>query len=246
MNNMKAFFLAGAFSLASAAAFFAQTPPGELSPSPSIAISPTAAPVASTPSTSTPAAALTPRSSPVTAATASASIPNRFADEIKRKASKRGQHKNGFHIEINDDEDGLGAAKNSHDGGDIPSEVLPIVAISVLAVFGFPVAIVAVIMFSGWAKARSLHKTVRMLVEKGQPVPPELLASPAGTPLRPWYDLRRGIILLAVGMGVIFFFASVGGWDSGVWALGLIPAIMGAGYILAWRLAQRQGNGFKM
>src|SRR5207244_1931351 len=92
-------------------------------------------------------------------------------------------------------------------------------------------AIVAVIMLVSWAKARSLHRTVRMMVEKGQPVPPELLASPAGAPLRPWYDLRRGIVLLAAGVGLMMFFGISAGWDNGVWALGSIPAIIGAGYI---------------
>jgi Domain of unknown function (DUF6249) len=117
--------------------------------------------------------------------------------------------------------------------------------LSVLAVFGVPVAIVAVIMGSHWAKTRSLHRTVRLMVEKGQPVPPELLASPIGRPLRPWYDLRRGIILLAVGTAVTFFFLAVAGFESGVWAFGLIPAIIGAGYILTWRLANKQENLLK-
>ena len=82
-----------------------------------------------------------------------------------------------------------------HRDDDIPLAVLPIAIIAILTVFGFPVAIVAVIMFSNWAKSRSLHKTVRMMVEKGQPIPPALLSTPAAVSaaagLRPWYDLRR-------------------------------------------------------
>jgi Domain of unknown function (DUF6249) len=100
-------------------------------------------------------------------------------------------------------------------------------------------------MFSGWAKSRSLQRTVRMMVEKGQPVPPELFASPAGAPIRPWYDLRRGIILLAVGVAFVIFFGLTAGWEEGVWALGLIPGLIGFGYIIVWRLANRHGNGFK-
>src|SRR5205085_11461528 len=132
-----------------------------------------------------------------------------------------------------------------HGSGDIPEGVFPVVAITMLAIFGFPVAIVAVIMFSSWAKARSLHRTVRMMVEKGQPVPPELFALPAGAPIRPWYDLRRGIVLLGTGVGIVMFFGVAAGWDEGVWALGLIPGLIGLGYILAWRLANRHANGLK-
>ena len=127
--------------------------------------------------------------------------------------------------------------------------MVPLVAIALLTVFGFLVAIVAVIMFSNWAKNRSLHKTVRMMVEKGQPIPPALLSTPAAvsaaTGLRPWYDLRRGIVLMAVGVGIIMFFGISAGWDEGVWALGLIPGLIGIGYILAWRLAYREEKELK-
>jgi hypothetical protein len=199
--------------------------------------SPTVAP--EQPSAS-PSATLTAFPSVSPAASIAPSAANEFADKIKEKVDRKFKHK-GFDITIDGDED---EHANLH-GGDIPENVIPIVAICMLAVFGFPVAIVAVIMFSSWAKSRSLHRTVRMMVEKGQPVPPELFASPAGAPIRPWYDLRRGIVLLSVGFGLMMFFGLTAGWDEGVWALGLIPGLIGLGYILAWRLANRHGNGFK-
>ncbi|MDQ2867766.1 MAG: DUF6249 domain-containing protein [Verrucomicrobiota bacterium] len=132
---------------------------------------------------------------------------------------------------------------NSHD--DEAWMAVPIVAIIFFAIFGAPVAIVAIVMLINWSKSRALHRTIRTMVEKGQPVPPELFASPAATQFRPWYDLRRGIILLAVGVGLVIFFGVSAGWDVGTWALGLIPAIIGAGYILTWRLAHKQQNLLK-
>ena len=122
-------------------------------------------------------------------------------------------------------------------GTTMPRKVLPIAIISLsLAVFGFPVAIVAVIMFSSWARTRSLHRTVRMMVEKGQPVPRISRRLRAPVIVRPWYDLRRGIVLVSVGVGVMIFFGISAGWENGVWALGLIPGLIGLGYLLAWRL----------
>ena len=50
---------------------------------------------------------------------------------------------------------------------------------------------------------------------------------------------------MAVGVGVIMFFGISAGWDEGVWALGLIPGLIGAGYILAWRLAYREEKALK-
>jgi len=229
---MKAFVLGSAATFGLALAIYAQTPAATPeTPAPSPAIAATAA--------ATPAVSVSP------AISATPSAANQFADKIKERVDRKFKHK-GFGITV-DGSDGEERHSDRHHGNDIPEAVLPIVIISLLAVFGFPVAIVAVIMFSSWARTRSLHRTVRMMVEKGQPVPPELLSSPAAAPVtvRPWYDLRRGIVLVSVGVGVIMFFGISAGWDNGVWALGLIPSLIGLGYLLAWRLAYRDERALK-
>jgi Flp pilus assembly protein TadB len=231
MKTMKAFVLGSAATFGLALAIYAQTPaatPETTTPSPVVA------------ATATPAVSVSP------AISATPSAANQFADKIKERVDRKFKHK-GFGITV-DGRDGEERDSDRHHGDDgIPGTVLPIAIISVLAVFGFPVAIVAVIMFSSWARTRSLHRTVRMMVEKGQPVPPELLSSPAAAPVtvRPWYDLRRGIVLVSVGVGVIMFFGISAGWDNGVWALGLIPGLIGLGYLLAWRLAYRDEKALK-
>jgi hypothetical protein len=225
---MKAFVFGSAATFGLVLAIYAQTPattPETPAPSPTLAATATA--------TATPVISATP------------SAANQFADKIKERVDRKFKHK-GFAITV-DGNDGEEPDSHHHDGDDIPGKVLPIAIISILAVFGFPVAIVAVIMFSSWARTRSLHRTVRMMVEKGQPVPPELLSSPAAAPVivRPWYDLRRGIVLVSVGVGVVMFFGISAGWDNGVWALGLIPGLIGLGYLLAWRLAYRDEKALK-
>ena len=232
---MKVLILGSAASLALALAIYAQTP------------APTGETPTATPETPSASPALTtPPASASPAISATASPANQFADQIKQRVERKFKHGK-FGVTI--DGDNRHEAESGGDHGDIPLTVLPIAIISILAVFGFPVAIVAVIMFSNWAKNRSLHKTVRMMVEKGQPIPPALLSTPAAvsaaTGLRPWYDLRRGIVLMAVGVGIIMFFGISAGWDEGVWALGLIPGLIGVGYILAWRLAYREEKELK-
>jgi Domain of unknown function (DUF6249) len=236
---MKAFVLGGAATFGLVLAIYAQTPavtpetpaasPALTAPAVSPALTATAAPAVSV--------------SPAISATPSAA--NQFADQIKERVERKFKHgKLAITVDGSDKDE---AESEDGDHGGIPKDVVPIVAIALLAVFGFPVAIVAVIMFSGWAKTRSLHRTVRMMVEKGQPVPPELLSSPAAAPVtvRPWYDLRRGIVLVSVGVGVVMFFGISAGWDNGVWALGLIPGLIGLGYLLAWRLAYRDEKALK-
>lgn len=237
---MKALLLGSAVSCALALAIYAQTP----APTPE---TPTASPAL----TAAPSPALMATASPSASASASlsatASPANEFADKIKQRVERKFKHGK-FALTIDDNDKAKAEVESDH-RDDIPLAVLPIAIIAILTVFGFPVAIVAVIMFSNWAKSRSLHKTVRMMVEKGQPIPPALLSTPAAVSaaagLRPWYDLRRGIVLMAVGVGVIMFFGISAGWDEGVWALGLIPGLIGAGYILAWRLAYREEKALK-
>ena len=122
----------------------------------------------------------------------------------------------------------------SLDSGDIPELVVPIVGITMLTVFGAPVLIVGVIMFMNYLRARSLHRTVQTMVEKGQPVPTALLAPPAAP--RPRSDLRRGVILIAIGISVMTFFVVDEGWHDSAWAFGLIPGLIGIGYLIVWKL----------
>jgi uncharacterized membrane protein YccC len=242
MKTMKLFVLGSAASCALALAIYAQTPaPTPETPTASPAVTAAASPALI--ATASPAASVAP-ANPATASPA-----NEFADKIKERVERKFKHGK-FALTIDDNDKAKAEVEaDDRDHGDIPLTVLPIAVIAIVMVFGFPVAIVAVIMFSNWAKNRSLHKTVRMMVEKGQPIPPALLSTPAAvsaaTGLRPWYDLRRGIVLMAVGVGIIMFFGISAGWDEGVWALGLIPGLIGAGYILAWRLAYREEKELK-
>jgi hypothetical protein len=110
---------------------------------------------------------------------------------------------------------------------------IPIIGIVFSTLFGAPVLVVAAIMFFSYLKSRSLHRTVRDMVEKGQPVPPALFAPPPA--IRARSDMRRGVVLMMVGFGVMIFFGAVNDWDGGAWALGIIPFLIGVGYLLVWK-----------
>jgi Domain of unknown function (DUF6249) len=124
--------------------------------------------------------------------------------------------------------------------GDVGERMaVPIVAIVFVTLFGAPVLIVAVIMYFGFSKNRMMHRTIRMMVEKGQPVPPELLAPlPSAPPQRS--DMRRGVILVMVGLGLMLFLGAANDWEGGAWAVGLIPLLIGVGYLLVWKLERKK------
>lgn len=112
---------------------------------------------------------------------------------------------------------------------------IPIVGIIFTTLFGAPVLVVGLIMFFSYWKARSLHRTVRMMVEKGQPVPEALFATPH-SPARARSDMRRGVVLIMIGLGLMIFLGAVNDWQDGSWAVGIIPFLIGAGYLLVWKL----------
>ncbi|MEY2481175.1 MAG: hypothetical protein QOI04_2102 [Verrucomicrobiota bacterium] len=126
----------------------------------------------------------------------------------------------------------------------MPWIAIPIVLIVFLAIFGTPVMIVATIMYFSFSKSRALHRTVRMMVEKGQPVPEALLNPPPV--IRQRSDLRRGVVLLMIGLGLMVFFGAVNDWEGGAWSLGIVPFLIGAGYLLVWRLDVRRTDSSQL
>jgi hypothetical protein len=177
-----------------------------------------------------------PPSSPAASASASVSVsPGSLADRIHQKIDRKLKGHHGIVIDGNDSD--LGNIKSE----DLPEFVIPIVAITMLTVFGAPVLIVAFIMYFGFSKSRMQHRTVRMLAEKGQPIPAALLAPPTPT-VRQRSDMRRGIVLVMVGIGLMVCFGAWNDWEGGAWALGVIPFVIGLGYLLVWKLEGGKKN----
>jgi len=189
----------------------------------SFAQTPTVPQVASTPAT--------------TATTSATSTPTSKIEQSIRK-----KHKKHFGFTIDDHDKDLDALDRLGDkkSGDLPEFVIPIVAITMLTVFGAPVLIVGLIMYFSFSRSRALQKTVRMMVEKGQPVQEALLNPPPAQRQRS--DLRRGIVLAMIGIGLMVFFGAVNDWEGGSWSIGLIPFLIGAGYLLVWKLDTKKDN----
>jgi Domain of unknown function (DUF6249) len=177
-----------------------------------------------------------PGSSPTATASASVSVsPGSLADKIHQRIDKKLKGHHGIVIDGNDSD--LGNIKSE----DLPEFVIPIVAITMLTIFGAPVLIVAFIMYFGFSKSRMQHRTVRMLAEKGQPIPPELLA-PRTPAVKQRSDMRRGIVLVMAGIGIMICFGAWSDWEGGSWALGVIPFVIGLGYLLVWKLEGEKKN----
>ena len=58
--------------------------------------------------------------------------------------------------------------------------------------------------------------------------------------LLPTGRAQPGDVLVAMGAGLSIFLALLPDLRTGVWACGLIPALMGVGYLVVWRLQQNR------
>ena len=107
-----------------------------------------------------------------------------------------------------------------------PGLLIPVCAILM------PLGIAAIALNYAFKYQERKHKTVVDLLEKGLPVPRELLRSPqrAGSPL------MRGLTLVGIGVGTSAFLGAMFHLDHGLWAAGLIPLAIGVAQLIALKL----------
>ncbi|MFT3997767.1 MAG: DUF6249 domain-containing protein [Asticcacaulis sp.] len=108
-----------------------------------------------------------------------------------------------------------------------------------------PIFIVGIVTYFRTRDRAELQKTLRLAIEKGQPLPPEYLESLQKTPevreKTPARDIRTGLILIAVALGIVVLdvlksdFLSVGGL-SGVAA---IPGFIGVALLILGLIGNR-------
>jgi len=117
---------------------------------------------------------------------------------------------------------------------------------SYLVPFGVPLALFLTILAGltaalvfRYRKHAQLQQTLRLMIEKGTDIPPELIAPRAA----PYGDLRRGLVLVGAGLSLLILVGLVFGFDTGSWAVGLIPAFIGVGYLVVWRISRRTESG---
>jgi len=117
--------------------------------------------------------------------------------------------------------------------GPIPGALVPVV-VPVAFFATILLVVVATLMFRQRRNAQ-VHETLRLMVEKGAEIPPELLTRPESQ----HGDLRRGLVLIALGSSLAIAIGLIDGFAGGSWAVGLVPAFIGVGYLIVWRYSQR-------
>jgi hypothetical protein len=97
-------------------------------------------------------------------------------------------------------------------------------------------------------RIRHLHETIRLMSEKGLPVPQELINAVATDPVRkakewtPALQLRSGIINISIGIGLMMLFQAMHPDTDWLWILGAIPLMIGLGFVAIWWIESRQST----
>ncbi|HEX4858253.1 MAG TPA: DUF6249 domain-containing protein [Usitatibacteraceae bacterium] len=99
---------------------------------------------------------------------------------------------------------------------------------AILLGIGAPIALIGMFVWLRARRIRLMHETALKLAEKGQPVPVQLLIGAE----QPASDLRRGVVLvmLAVGLGLFMYQVNL------PWSVAAIPLFMGIGFLIVWKL----------
>ncbi len=109
--------------------------------------------------------------------------------------------------------------------------------VAIIAGCSIPIAMVTIIglyLFFRHRKNIMLHDTLRAMIDKGTPIPPELLHSPQSNQARrPRNDFRTGLILVGVGAGLELA-------DRGT--AGMIVLFMGFAFLLAALFDRRRSK----
>lgn len=110
------------------------------------------------------------------------------------------------------------------------------------------VSLAVVLIFVAWYRHRTqagLQETIRTALDKGIELTPEVIESLGQPKARPYSDLRRALISLAIGVGFVAFGFILDEEDAvrPLMAIGAFPILVGVAYLVIWRLDEGRKGG---
>lgn len=120
----------------------------------------------------------------------------------------------------------------------------PAILIIPTVLFLGPTLIVLIFLRYRYLQTQARYNTLLQLAEKGVELAPQMLAEPR----LEYSERRRALVLIGAGLGLMVMFVALPGhFDNGVgvrslWGLGLLPLMIGLGYLASWWLNRRDGS----
>ncbi|HTV85265.1 MAG TPA: DUF6249 domain-containing protein [Dyella sp.] len=108
-------------------------------------------------------------------------------------------------------------------------------------VMAAPVAIVLIVLGYRHRQTQARYRMLLELADKGVELPMQLLTEPHVV----YSERRRALVLIGGGLGLMLMMLALpGAFDGGLsvhslWGLGLLPLMIGLGYLASWWLNRR-------
>ena len=109
-----------------------------------------------------------------------------------------------------------------------------------IAAFGFVLTIIWLIGLFGQRKRQAIHETIRLAMEKGQELSPQMIKDMSLITNPRVSDLRRGIVLMSIAVafcliGFINLAVHDGRATVEIFSVAVFPGMIGRAYIALWR-----------
>ncbi len=114
----------------------------------------------------------------------------------------------------------------------LPSEFT--IVLSTIIFFAFLISLIIVPFYFNQRKSRMRFDLLSKLVDKDKEIPSELLIQ--NKIIRS--DLHKSIILISIGIGIGLFLYLLN-LEKSYWTIGLIPTIIGTGYLISFVLEKK-------
>lgn len=110
--------------------------------------------------------------------------------------------------------------------------------VPIVMFIGIAAVLIGYLYFGNKTK-QAKQVTVQAAIERGDVLTPELIAAISSEPSAPAADYRRGIILIALGVGISVFgyFANPG--ETELIGIASIPVMLGLGYLFVFKFGPK-------
>ena len=111
-----------------------------------------------------------------------------------------------------------------------------------IALFIAVTIVLCIFFYFRYRNAAEIQRTARTAIEQGQQLSPEFLSNLSMATQATSSDLRRGVIAIAIGLGLVAFGLLVGEEDARqpLLAIGSLPMIIGVAYLGLWKFTPRE------
>ena len=106
--------------------------------------------------------------------------------------------------------------------------------VPILAIISITIGLMVYFYFKAKSKA-DIQETIRQSLDKGVEITPELIERLSATTSPKILDLRRGIVLVGLGIACILAGWIGGNFQEGA-AIGMFPLMLGIGFLTVWTI----------